>query len=46
MKQAGGYFLGNSPGRSKPALDSPPDRKSLDGAKDGVGMHTAEFITP
>jgi len=46
MEEAGGYFFGNGARRSKPRLDSPPDRQCLDRAKDGVGMHAAEFVTP
>ena len=41
MEEAGRYFFGKGPGRNRPGLDSPPDRKSLDCAKDGVGMHAA-----
>jgi hypothetical protein len=46
MEKAGGYFFGHGARRSKPGLDSPPDRQCLDRAKDPVGMHTAEFVTP
>ena len=46
MEEAGGYFFGHGARRSKPGLDSPADSKRLDCAKDGVGMHAAEFVTP
>ena len=46
MKKAGGYFFGHGARRSKPGLDSPPDRQCLDRAKDCIRVHTAEFVTP
>ena len=46
MEEAGGYFFGHGARRGEPRLDSPPDRQCLDRAKDRIGMHAAELVTP